>query len=90
MAKKYGSKASSDDSILEDAKDKFRICEENESDNRENALDDLRFGRLGEQWDRKDAKNRSDEGRPMLTINRMPSYIRQVVTTLPIPTRRRY
>ena len=79
MAKKYGSKASSDDSILEDAKDKFRICEENESDNRENALDDLRFGRLGEQWDRKDAKNRSDEGRPMLTINRMPSYIRQVV-----------
>ena len=76
---KYGGKASKPDDILEEAKDIFRLCEENESDNRENALDDLRFGRLGEQWDKTDAENRDRDGRPMLTINRMPSYIRQVV-----------
>ena len=76
---KYGGKASKPDDILEEAKDIFRRCEENESDNRENALADLRFGRLGEQWDKTDAENRDRDGRPMLTINRMPSYIRQVV-----------
>ena len=80
MVKKYGaSEATSSDDVLEEAKDVFRRCEENESDNRESALSDLKFGRLGEQWDSQDAKSRADDGRPMLTINRMPSYIRQVV-----------
>jgi len=31
------------------------------------------------QWDGRIAKERRDEGRPMLTINRLPSFMRQVV-----------
>lgn len=50
-----------------------------ESENRSAALDDIRFARLGEQWPDKVRKDRELEGRPCLTINRMPSFIRQVV-----------
>jgi hypothetical protein len=47
--------------------------------NSDKALEDFRFARLGEQWPDKIRKQREDEGRPCLTINRLPSFIRQVV-----------
>lgn len=50
-----------------------------ESENRARAADDIRFARLGEQWPEKVKKDREREGRPCLTINRMPTFIRQVV-----------
>ena len=50
-----------------------------ESENRAAALEDIRFARLGEQWPEKIKKEREQEGRPCLTINRQPSFIRQVV-----------
>ena len=65
--------------IIADAKDAFAECEDAESENRNWALEDLRFARLGEQWPDKVKKQREDEGRPCLTINRLPSFIRQVV-----------
>jgi hypothetical protein len=33
---------------------------------------------MGEQWDDNDAERRRQDGRPMLTVNRLPSFIRQV------------
>ena len=39
----------------------------------------LHFARLGKQWHEHDKKNRERDKRPMLTINRMPAFIRQVV-----------
>lgn len=71
--------AQSDDDILEEAKELFEEAREHESHNRKEALDDLRFARLGEQWPLKVRQQREKDGRPCLTINRLPSIIRQVV-----------
>ncbi len=62
------------DEILEDAKEAFRLSEEREAENRAAALDDLRFARLGEQWPPAIQRKREEEGRPCLTINRLPSF----------------
>lgn len=67
------------DDELAEAKEAFALCAEAEADNREAALDDLRFARLGEQWPDDIRNRRAREMRPCLTINRLPSFIRQVV-----------
>jgi len=68
-----------DDTILADAREAFALCEEAESENRLEALDDLRFAKLGEQWPESVRQQRIKDGRPCLTINRQPAFIRQVV-----------
>ena len=68
-----------DKKILEEAKERFSDAEDGFNTNRENARDDIKFARLGEQWDQADKDNRETEGRPCLTINRLPAFIRQVV-----------
>lgn len=68
-----------DDDILKDAKEAFDECVEAEADNRADALDDLRFARLGEQWDEAVRQQRDKDRRPCLTINKLPAFIRQVV-----------
>ena len=65
--------------ILQAARDKFKLAAERENDNRLTGMEDLRFARLGEQWPDTVRKQREDTGRPCLTINRLPSFIRQVV-----------
>lgn len=67
------------DATVKEALEVFELCEERERDNRTDALDDLRFARLAKQWPEKIMRDRMDQGRPALTINRMPSFIRQVV-----------
>lgn len=69
----------SDDDLLKDARDLFRLCEDNEHNNRECALDDLKFAKLGEQWPEQIKKQRELESRVCLTVNRLPTFIRQVV-----------
>ena len=78
-ASAHGIKPLSDDDILAEAKDAFRLAADAEAENRREALDDLRFARLGEQWPEKVRRERDLEGRPCLTINRLPAFIRQVV-----------
>lgn len=68
-----------DKDLLEEATEAFDLAAEHESDNRRDALDDMRFARLGEQWPELVRRNREISGRPCLTINRMPTFIRQVV-----------
>jgi hypothetical protein len=68
-----------DADILKDAQEAFDLAAEAEDDNRKEALDDIRFARLGEQWPDNVKKQREREQRPCLTINRLPSFIRQVV-----------
>jgi hypothetical protein len=67
-----------DKDILAEAREAFDQAVEAETDNRKDFVDDLRFARLGEQWPQY-AKESRGKDRPMLTINRMPSFIRQVV-----------
>jgi len=68
-----------DDDILAEEIEAFEDAAEAESENRVRALESLRFCRLGEQWPDKIKQQRDQEGRPMLTINHMPAFIRQVV-----------
>jgi hypothetical protein len=74
-----GADTTKDDDVLEEAREAFDLAAEAESRNRLEAAEDLRFARLGEQWPEKIRKERELEGRPCLTINRMPAFIRQVV-----------
>jgi hypothetical protein len=69
----------SDDEIIREAREAFELAAEAEAENRREALDDLRFARLGEQWPASVRRERELDGRPCLTINRLPAFIRQVV-----------
>ena len=68
-----------DRDILDEAKERFRLSHDAESENRQDALDDLKFARLGEQWPEKFRNERESEGRPCLTINRLPAFARQII-----------
>ncbi|MFO1057880.1 MAG: portal protein [Dongiaceae bacterium] len=65
--------------LLKEAREAYQACVEAESADRSEALDDLRFARLGEQWPTQIRNARERANRPCLTINRLPAFIRQVV-----------
>lgn len=69
----------SDKDLLKDALEAFKVAQEAEEDNRKAGLDDIRFSRMAEQWPEDIKAQREQEGRPCLTINRLPAFIRQVV-----------
>ena len=68
---------SDDDEIIREAREAFERAADFEAENRREALDDLRFARLGEQWPEKVRRERELDGRPCLTINRLPAFIRR-------------
>lgn len=64
---------------ISEAVEEFNEAEEHWADQFEQSLDDLKFARLGDQWDDKTKEERARAARPCLTINRLPSFARQVV-----------
>ena len=68
-----------DDEIIEEARELYEEAEDAWSEVRHNAAEDLRFSRLAQQWPEDLKEKRNREGRPALTINRLPAFIRQVV-----------
>lgn len=68
-----------DSDILKEALEQWQVVEAAESENRELALEDKRFAKLGEQWHKADIESRKADGRPCLTINRMPQFLKQVI-----------
>lgn len=68
-----------DDKILQEALEQFEESEDGSDYNREALEDDITFSRLGEQWPDKVKETREKEGRPCLTINKLPAFVRQVV-----------
>ncbi|MGI9489084.1 MAG: portal protein [Geminicoccaceae bacterium] len=68
-----------EEDVLKEAKEAFELASNYEQENRNLAEQDLRFARLGDQWDEEVLRQRKEEGRPALTINKMPAFIRQVV-----------
>lgn len=68
-----------DADFLKNVRELFERAAEREDDNRKRGLDDLRFARKGEQWPAAVKQQRELDGRPCLTINKMPAFIRQVV-----------
>ncbi|MCR5879425.1 portal protein [Phenylobacterium sp. J367] len=69
----------SDEDLIKEAREAFELAADAEAENRRDALDDLKFARLGEQWPAAMKRARELDGRPTLTINRLPAFIRQVV-----------
>lgn len=67
------------DALLKRARDVFSRCKDASDDNHRTAIEDIRFARLSEQWPAEVEKQRKDDNRPCLTINRLPTFIRQVV-----------
>jgi hypothetical protein len=67
------------DQIITDALERFSASQAGSDYNRKDALADVEFARLGKQWPDAIRKQREQEGRPCLVINRLPSFIRQVV-----------
>lgn len=65
-------------SDIETAREMYAESEAATSLQRQAHEDDFRFARLGEQWPSKIKAARQEAGRPCLTINRMPSFLRQV------------
>jgi hypothetical protein len=70
------SKSSTD---MKDARAAFDRCKSAFEHNHKMGLEDLRFSRLGDQWPEAVKKARERDGRPCLTINRQPAFMRQVV-----------
>lgn len=63
------------------ARDRFRMCEEAESKNRAAALDDLRFFAV-DQWPDHIRKQREDDKRPCLELDRLGQFVRQVTNEI--------
>lgn len=65
--------------VIDEALERFDESQSGTDFNRQHAEEDIRFSRLGDQWPDAIRKQREAEGRPVLTINRLPAFIRQVV-----------
>lgn len=66
-----------DADLIRRAKECYRLGLDATAQWREDALEDLRF-LAGEQWDPNIKSQRDAQGRPALTINRLPQFVRQV------------
>jgi hypothetical protein len=67
-----------DEEILKLARDRFALAALAEREIRSEGKKDLQY-LAGEQWDPMEKKDREDNGRPALTINKLPQFIDQVV-----------
>ena len=72
-------KTDTEDAVMREALERFQESDDGTSDARNAARDDIEFSRLDDQWPEEIKNTRREEGRPCLTINRLPSFIRQVV-----------
>lgn len=70
------------DKLLEEAKKAFTKASDAEANQRKEMLDDLKFARLSDQWPANVRRAREIEGRPCLTINKLPATIRQIVNDM--------
>jgi hypothetical protein len=69
-----------EESIINEAKEFLRFCSDNDSNNRVEALEDLKFAG-GDQWPVEIQNSRLLESRPYLTINKIDAYCRQITNS---------
>jgi hypothetical protein len=67
------------DDLHKEAMEDFDRISEADNHNRETGLEDLVFAREGKHWPDDVAKERLDEGRPVITVNLLPAFLRQVI-----------
>ncbi len=76
-SKKRDRQLGGDAEIIKTSLKRFEITAEAESETRRQGLEDLKFSIGTGQWDEGVKANREIEGKPCLTINRAPSFLRQ-------------
>jgi hypothetical protein len=67
--------------IVVEARERIQDSWDHDKDNRRDAASDLRF-LAGDQWPYDVRRARDAAGRPMLTINRLPQFVRQVTNDI--------
>lgn len=67
------------DSVMQGALQRFEESEAATAEDRDTYKEDWKFARLAEQWPAAIKKQRVQEARPVLVINKLPSFIRSVV-----------
>ncbi|CAB4168754.1 Phage P22-like portal protein [uncultured Caudovirales phage] len=70
-------RSKTDSAIIDELKARMRSCIAADGDNHAAALSDLRFLK-GDQWPEKQKQQRESEGRPVLTVNKLPTFLQQV------------
>lgn len=82
----YGKKSpgKSSDTAHSDALEAYRVCSDASQENEQTYEDDYRFWRLDEQWPEaiKQARAKPGQERPMFTLNRGPTFARQVINDI--------
>jgi hypothetical protein len=76
-SKRRSRRIDADEQLIAQSMKRFKITAEAESDCRRQGLEDLKFSIGTGQWDEAVKANREIEGKPCLTINRAPSFLRQ-------------
>jgi hypothetical protein len=72
-----GENLNDDNGVIEEAKEFLKFCNQADSNNRVEALEDLKFA-AGDQWPVEIQNSRLLEARPFLTINKVDAYCRQI------------
>lgn len=72
--------AKDDTAIIAECMDRMRISIAADGENRTNGLDDLAFLK-GDQWDERIKQQRALDGRPCLTINKLPTTLHQLTNS---------
>ena len=67
------------DGVIAEALELFEESQAGSDEVRNDAKEDIQFARMSDQWDDNVRKLRRAEGRPCLTINKLPAFVRQVV-----------
>lgn len=67
--------------IVKEARERLEAAWEHERENREEAATDLAF-LAGDQWPDAVRRERESQRRPMLTINRLPQFLRQITNDI--------
>lgn len=57
---------------------RYKSVESALSETRDKAEECIRFAMLGEQWDEAVRRNREDDDKPCLTINKLPAFLHQI------------
>ena len=68
-----------DDALVKEVMDRFELSESFDRDNRVEALDDLMMLAGFNHWPAHIVKKRDEESRPHMTINKLPSFVDQVI-----------
>ena len=76
-----GPRKTGDAVFIDKVKKHIQQAWEHDRDNRRDAASDISF-LAGDQWPESTRREREEAGRPMLTINRLPQFVRQVTNDI--------